>query len=94
MLSVSLLVALLAAFLAGCVSGLTGFGFALISVPLLFVYDPTTVVVLMAVLSTFINIVVVRDSWRDIDRGMVLALLFPAFVAVVVGVAILRLVEP
>ena len=95
MLSASLLVALLAAFLAGCVSGLTGFGFALISVPLLlFVYDPTTVVVLTAVLSTFINIVVVWDSWRDIDRGMVLTLLFPAFVGVVVGVEVLRVVDP
>jgi uncharacterized membrane protein YfcA len=94
-LSASLLVALLAAFLAGCVSGLTGFGFALISVPLLlFVYDPTTVVVLTAVLSTFINVVVVWDSWRDIDRGIVLALLFPALVGVVVGVEVLRVVDP
>ena len=56
---------LLAAFLAGTSTGLTGFGLtgfglALISVPLLlFVYDPTTVVVLTAVLSVFINAAVV-----------------------------------
>jgi uncharacterized protein len=54
---------LLAAFLAGTSTGLTGFGLALISVPLLlFVYDPTTVVVLTAVLSVFINAAVVWDS--------------------------------
>jgi uncharacterized membrane protein YfcA len=70
MLSASLAVALFAALLAGCVSGLTGFGFALISSPLLlFVYDPTTVVVLTvvltAVLSVAINVAVVWNSWRD-----------------------------
>ena len=49
-------------FLAGTSTGLTGFGLAFISVPLLlFVYDPTTVVVLTAVLSVFINAAVVWD---------------------------------
>jgi uncharacterized protein len=53
---------LLAAFLAGTITGLTGFGLALISVPLLLlVYDPT-VVVLTAVLSVFINAAVAWDS--------------------------------
>ncbi len=51
---------LLAAFLARTSTGLTGFGLALISVPLLlFVYDPATVMVLPAVLSVFINAAVV-----------------------------------
>ncbi len=62
MLSASLFMVLLAAFLAGTSTGHTGFGLALISVPLLlFVYDPTTVVVLTAVLSVFINAAVVWD---------------------------------
>ena len=95
MLSASLLVALLAAFLAGCISGLTGFGLALISVPLfLFVYDPKTTVMITAVLSLFINVAVVWDSWRDADRRMVLALLLPALAGVVVGVEVLRVVDP
>jgi uncharacterized membrane protein YfcA len=56
---------LLAACLAGTTTGLTGFGLALIGGPLLlFVYDLTTVVVLTAVLSVFINAAVVWDSWR------------------------------
>ena len=54
---------LLAAFLAVTITGLTGYGLALISAPLLlFVYDPTTVVVFMAVLSVFINAAVAWDS--------------------------------
>lgn len=94
-LSASLFVALFAAFLAGCVSGLTGFGLALISVPLfLFVYDPTTVVALTAVLSVAINVAVVWDSWRDAHKRLVLALLPPAFVGVAAGVAVLKVVDP
>jgi uncharacterized membrane protein YfcA len=89
------LVALLAAFLAGCVSGLSGIGLTLISVPLfLFVYDPKTTVVVTAVLSLFINVAVVWDSWRDADRRMVLALLLPALAGVVVGVEVLRVEDP
>ena len=70
LLGAALLMALLAALLAGAVSGLTGFGLALISVPLLLlVYDPVTAVALIAILSVFVNAVVVWDSWRFAGRG-------------------------
>jgi uncharacterized membrane protein YfcA len=95
LLSAALLVAILSALLAGIVSGLTGFGLALISTPLLlFVYDPKTVVVLTAVLSVVINLAVVLDSWRDAERRLAMALLPPAFVGIVVGVEVLRAVDP
>jgi uncharacterized membrane protein YfcA len=95
LLSAALLVALFSALLAGAVSGLTGFGLALISTPLLlFVYEPRTVVVITAVLSIFINLAVVWDSWQDAERRVVLALLPPAFVGIVVGVEVLRVVNP
>ena len=73
MLSTSPLVALVAAFLVGCVLGLTGFEFAPISVPLLlFVYGLTTVVVLTPVLSN-VHQVVVGEWWRisigDVPRA-------------------------
>jgi uncharacterized membrane protein YfcA len=88
-------VALLSALLAGAVSGLTGFGLALISTPLLlFVYDPRTVVVITVALSIFINFAVVWDSWRDAQRRVVIALLPPAFVGIVMGVEVLRVVNP
>jgi uncharacterized membrane protein YfcA len=94
-LSWALLVALPAAFLAGVVTGMTGFGLALISTPLLlFVYEPSKVIVLTTIFSIFINVAVVWDSWRDAHRRLVLALLPPAFVGLVAGTEILRVVDP
>lgn len=95
MLSGSLLVAALAAFLAGGVSGLTGFGLALIAVPLLLlVYEPATVVVLLYPLSLFINLAVVQDSWRDADWRLVLALLPPAALGAFFGAEVLYYADP
>ena len=95
MVTWSLLVALFAALLAGTVTGLTGFGLALISTPLLlFVYEPRTVVVLTAFFSIFINIAVVWDSWREARRPLALALLVPSVFGVVLGAEVLRLLEP
>ena len=95
MVTWSLLVALFAALLAGTVTGLTGFGLALISTPLLlFVYEPRTVVVLTAFFSIFINIAVVWDSWREARRPLALALLVPSVVGVVLGTEVLRLLDP
>jgi uncharacterized protein len=73
---------------------LSGFGLALISVPLfLFVYEPKMTVGVTAVLSLLINVAVVWDSWRDADRRMALALLLPALAGVVVGLEVLRVVD-
>lgn len=95
MLSWALLVALLAAILAGCISGLTGFGFALVSVPLLlFVYDPTTVVTLTAVIAVFTTVAVVWDSWSYARKRLVFALLFPSFFGIVAGIEVLKAADP
>jgi len=90
-----LLVAIFAALLAGIVTGLTGFGLALISTPiLLFVYEPRTVVVLTAIFSIVINTAVVWDSWHEARRRLALALLIPALFGVVLGVEVLRVIDP
>jgi uncharacterized membrane protein YfcA len=95
LLTWGLLMALVAALLAGTVTGLTGFGLALISTPLLlFVYEPRTVVVLTTFFSIFINIAVVWDSWREARRPLALALLIPSVVGVVLGAEVLRLLDP
>ena len=95
MLSAALLVALFAALLAGAVTGLTGFGLALISTPiLLFVYEPRTVVVLTAIFSIFINAAVVWDSWQEARRRLAVALLIPALFGIVVGALILGVINP
>jgi uncharacterized protein len=90
-----LFVALFAALLAGVVTGLTGFGLALISTPiLLFVYEPRTVVVLTVILSIFISAAVVWDSWHEARRRLVLALLIPALFGIVVGTVVLGVIDP
>ncbi len=90
-----MLVAVFAALLAGGVSGLTGFGLALIAVPLLLlVYEPATVVVLVFVLSVFISVAVVWDSWHDADRRLVVSLLAPAAVGVFAGAEVLYYADP
>jgi len=95
LLSAALLAALFAALLAGIVTGLTGFGLALISTPiLLFVYEPRTVVVLTAIFSIFINSAVVWDSWQEARRRLALALLIPAIFGIVLGVEVLRVINP
>jgi uncharacterized membrane protein YfcA len=95
LLSAALLVALFAALLAGFVTGLTGFGLALISTPiLLFVYEPKAVVVLTTIFSIVINSAVVWDSWSEARRRLALALLIPALFGVVLGVEVLRIIDP
>lgn len=95
MLSAALLVALFAALLAGIVTGLTGFGLALISTPiLLFVYEPRTVIVLTAIFSIFINSAVVWDSWQESRKRLALALLIPALFGIVAGVEVLSVINP
>ena len=71
----SLLLAAVAAFLAGVLGGLTGFGISVVLVPLLLVvYDKPTVVVLNGTLSATIAAAVARDSWRKADRPSTLLL--------------------
>jgi uncharacterized membrane protein YfcA len=95
LLSAALFVALFAALLAGVVTGLTGFGLALISTPiLLFVYEPRTVVVVTVILSIFISAAVVWDSWHEARWRLALALLVPALFGIVIGTVVLGAIDP
>lgn len=86
--------ALLAAFLAGVISGVSGFGYALVSVPLLLtIYEPTTVIVVLAFIGIFTNTLVVSDSFRVVQRRALASLLPPSALGLVVGVELLRVVE-
>ncbi|MPZ88053.1 MAG: TSUP family transporter [Nitriliruptorales bacterium] len=88
-------VALAAGLLAGAVSGLSGFGYALVSVPLLLlVFDPTTVIVALSFAGILINALVVLDSWRELDAGIVLSLLPWSAIGLVGGTQVLRIAEP
>lgn len=85
---------LAAALVAGVASGLTGFGLALILVPaMLLFYEPATVVSVAIILGIFVALTVIADSWREIQSRVVLALLPFAFVGLVVGSEILKVVD-
>lgn len=87
--------AVVAVFVAGSVSGLAGFGFALVGVPLLLlVYDPVTVIAVNAFLAVFVNATVVLDARRSVEARTVVSLLLPASVGVVAGVELLRVLDP
>lgn len=76
---------------AGGVSGLAGFGFALVSVPfLLLLYDPTTVVVLSNSLTLISLWLVVMGHTRAVLRPTLSGLVPSAAAGLALGVVILR----
>lgn len=80
---------------SGVVFGITGFGFALVSVPpLLLLYPPETVVTVTLGVGLLTSGIVVFDTWRDLQARTVLALLPGGIVGLLVGVYIVTEVDP
>ncbi|HKI58994.1 MAG TPA: sulfite exporter TauE/SafE family protein [Trueperaceae bacterium] len=90
--------ALIAAFsvaCAGVVTGLTGFGFALVSVPLLLlVMDPPSVVAAVLVIGQVTSTVNAITARRHLEAGLLRALLPGAAIGIVLGSFVLRWVDP
>jgi hypothetical protein len=86
--------ALAIVFFAAAVSGLAGFGFSIVSVPmLLFIYGPPTVITLNKVLtlgSTWVNLL---DTWRCISWRRLARLMPFAVAGLFGGIAILEAVD-
>lgn len=94
-MSLGLVVAFAVIILAAAVSGLIGFGLAVVAVPLLLIFfDPVEVVVLIALISLFTNAVIVQDSWREVKTRSVLALMPWAILGLILGTEILRRANP
>ncbi|WP_047866668.1 sulfite exporter TauE/SafE family protein [Rubrobacter aplysinae] len=95
LLEPAVLVAVAAVFTAGAVSGLVGFGFALVCVPLLLlVYDPATVIPVNVALSVFTTMNVAYDGRRDVEIKSIGLLLPFALLGIVLGVEVLRATDP
>lgn len=76
-------------------SGLSGFGFALVCVPLLLlVYEPATVIPVNAALSIFTTTTIAFDARRDLELRSVALLLPFSLVGLVLGVEVLRAANP
>lgn len=86
-----LIVAWLITLGAGCVSGLAGFGFGLVSAPpLLLLFEPATVVTTLKVLTLGTSWVTLLDAWRQTRLRVALALMPWALAGLIAGVAMLK----
>lgn len=91
----ALTVAAVAVAGAGLVTGLTGFGFALVSVPLLLqVMDPAGVVTTVLVIGQLTSAVNAWNARAHVERHLLWALLPGATVGMVVGSYVLRWLDP
>jgi uncharacterized membrane protein YfcA len=91
----TLLVAILIVGVTGVIFGMTGFGYALLSVPpLLLLYEPEMVVALTISVGTLTSVIVVATARREMDRRLILLLLPGAFAGLLLGAELLRVVDP
>ncbi len=80
---------------SGVIFGMTGFGFALVSVPpLLLLYDPETVVALTIGASLLTSVIVVLGARRELNSRLVFTMLPGACVGLLLGARILNVVDP
>lgn len=94
MLSAALLLAVVIVLAAGLVAGLTGFGFVLVSAPLLLLlFSPPIVVAVSLLLNLLASLLVVLDGWRVVQGRTVLGLLPGAALGLVVGGWLLRVLD-
>lgn len=79
---------------AGFTQGLTSFGFALISMPVLSAFIPLkTVVPIIVILSLFSNLAVLLDAWRHIKIRNIWLLVLSSLTAAPLGAQILSVVD-
>ena len=93
-LDVAFVLACLIVLTAATVSGLAGFGLAIISIPpLLLLYEPPTVVAIMKVLTVGTTWIIIADAWRDISWRWIARMVPTALVGLFVGTWLLRVLD-
>ena len=76
---------------AAVISGITGFGFGLVSVPpLLMLYPPAGVLTITKILTLSTSWIVIVHGWRQMKPKMILALFPFAIVGMLIGVRVLK----
>ncbi len=80
----------LVVLLAGLTQGLTGFGYALVAVPLLIIFlPPKTVVPLVLIHCAFTNTLVLLDAWRWVDLKRIWPLMLAGIAGMPLGTYLL-----
>lgn len=94
-MSETLLIAMLIALMGGIVSGLAGFGFGLVTVPLmLMLYPPATVTAIGSSLALASGWIVLLSTWRTVQVRTLGALIPGATIGVFIGTILLNRLEP
>lgn len=84
------IIGMLVVLIAGFVSGLSGFGFALVGAPpLLLLYDPAAVVLFTKLLPLMTAVIILVNTWDKIDRRTVFGLLPAAILGAIAGLPLL-----
>ena len=92
--NISFILGFLIILFSGMVAGLTGFGYALVSVPLLILFLPPKLVVSIILLLSFgINVFILLDVRKSIDIKRVLPLIISGIVAMPFGVYLLKIMD-
>jgi uncharacterized membrane protein YfcA len=87
--------ALAIVFLAAASAGLAGFGFSIISVPMLLIfYDPSTVIALNKILTIGTTWVVLLDTWRYVSWVHLKRLVPFSIIGLVGGIVVLKMLDP
>lgn len=90
-MSAELFAALVMVFGGGVLSGLAGFGFALVVVPpLLLLYEPPTVTAVAISLTLVTGWIVLLETWRQVQGRTVLGLVPGAVIGLGIGVVLIR----
>lgn len=94
-MSETLLIAMLIALMGGIVSGLAGFGFGLVTVPLLLMlYPPPTVTTVGSSLVLASGWIVLLSTWRTVQVRTLGALIPGATIGAFIGTFLLRALDP
>ena len=90
-----LYISILTILFAGFTQGLTSFGFALISMPILVKVMPLTEAVpLVVILSFFTNTILLVQTWRHIEIKKISLLIFASLIAAPIGTFLLIYMAP
>lgn len=88
------LAACVVVFLAAAAAGLAGFGFSIVSVPiLLWLYEPGTVIALNKFLTLGTTWIILVSVWRSISWSLLVRLVPTALLGLGLGIGLLRLLD-
>ncbi len=94
-LTPTMLLGLGAVFLAGVTSGLTGFGFALVTVPVLVIVLPPKVVVpIISLLSNLTHAIIMVETWRWLQPRRIWPLMVTGVIGIPLGTYLLLALAP